>query len=371
MNHSVIDSINLGSYFNQSARFSEILISELRCKEVLTIVYPKIKVTSGLKSYANKIVNGVSKLNYPFTPVGVRKIEFSISGKPIGGIASQRIALSMHRNLTHPIHALVPEVSPEGVDMVTIHDIIPFLQASDFIKSHYDKSAYHLMYDRALRAKLLIVSTETGKRELVSALNIPDERVRVVFQGIDSSKYHPYGSNPYPDNGKIHLATIGDFNPRKRFDLLYDIVSRDGELELYHMGPVNSWSERASRLKEVAQSSGRIHVMGEVDLETLLRYLTNADLFVFISDAEGFGYPPIEAMACGTNAVLNDLPIFRETVGSYGFLSSIEKFGETIHYALKNKKDKEGLRKRAMELSIEKEIDKLVSIYREFESDGN
>ncbi len=338
---------------------------------MLTIVYPKIKVTSGLKSYAAKIINGVSKSNYPFTPVGVRKIEFSISGKPIGGIASQRLALSMHRNLTHPIHALVPEVSPEGVDMVTIHDIIPFLQASDFIKSHYDKSAYHLMYGRALRAKLLIVSTETGRRDLISALNIPDDRVRVVFQGIDSSRYRPYGGNPYPDNGKIHLATIGDFNPRKRFDILYDIVSRDEELELYHMGPVNSWSERASRLKEVAQRSGRIHGMGEVDLETLLSYVTYADLFVYISDAEGFGLPPIEAMACGTNVVLNDLPIFRETVGSYGFLSSTEKFGETIHYALKNRKSREELRKRAMELSVDKEIEKLITIYREFENDVN
>ena len=76
--------------------------------------------------------------------------------------------------------------------------------------------------------------------------------------------------------------------------------------------------------------------------------------------------PPIEALACGTNVVLNDLPIFKETVGGYGFLSSIEKFGETIQFALKNRRDPEILRTRSMEFATEREIKELISLYEEF-----
>jgi glycosyltransferase involved in cell wall biosynthesis len=335
---------------------------------VLTIVYPKIRVFSGIKTYVETVLKGLTDAKYRFTPVGVRKMEFSLSGKPIGGIASQRLGLSFHRNLGHPIHALVPELSPEGVDIVTIHDIIPVLKPSEFIKTGYDKSAYGLMYDRALKARTFVVSTETVKRELMTALNIEDERVEVIYQGIDSAKFAPNRNNPFPDNGKVHLITVGDFNPRKKFDQLYEIVSKEKDMELYHLGPVNSWSERASSLAEFARKSGNIFLKGEVDEQTLTGYLTNADLFVFISEAEGFGLPPIEAMACGTNVVLNDLPIFRETVGEFGFLTSIDKFADTLNYALKNKKSAEVLRNRSLNFSINKEITDLIKIYSKYES---
>ena len=334
---------------------------------MLTIVYPKIKVASGTKSYVDTVLGGISEAHYPFSSVGIRKIEFSVSGKPLGGIVSQRMGLLLHRNLSHPIHALVPEVSPEGVDVVTIHDIIPFLKSSEFIKTAYDRSAYNMMYERALKAKILIVSTETVKKELVTSLNIGEERVRVIYQAIDSSKFARSENNPYPDNGKVHLVTVGDFNPRKRFDLLYEMVSRNKDVELYHLGPVNSWKDRASKLADLAKKSGNIFLKGEVNEETLIRYLSNADLFVFITEAEGFGIPPIEAMSCGTNVVLNDLPIFKETIGEFGFLSSIDRFEETISYALKNKKKSEVLRNHSLKYSIKKEIADLLSIYQEIE----
>lgn len=333
---------------------------------MLTIIYPKLRVPSGNKHYSERILKGLLEANYPFKSFGVRKVEFSIAGKPYGGIVSQRFGLRVHGNFDHPIHALVPELSPEGVDIVTIHDIIPFLQPSNFIKGRYDKSAYRMMFNRALSAKILVVSTRQVKTELMENLNIPEDRLRVIYEGIDVSKFFRDSNSPYPDNGKIHLVTVGDFNPRKRFDLLYEIVAGQKDMELYHIGPTNAWTERAKKLGELAIRSGNIFQLGKLDFTALRRYLSNADLFVYISDAEGFGLPPIEALACGTNVVLNDLPIFKETVGGYGFLSSIEKFGETIQFALKNRRDPEILRTRSMEFATEREIKELISLYEEF-----
>ena len=75
----------------------------------------------------------------------------------------------------------------------------------------------------------------------------------------------------------------------------------------YHIGPVNSWTERAEMLRETASKAGNIRLLGAVDYETLGRYISDADAFVYISDGEGFGLPPTEALACGTNVVVNDL----------------------------------------------------------------
>ncbi len=334
---------------------------------MLTILYPKIKVRSGTRTYVETILRGLEKINYPFKYIGVRKVEVSFFGEPVGGIASQRLGTLLHRGLSHPVHALAPEVSPKGVDVVTIHDIIPFLKREEFIRTRYDRSAYKMMFGNALNSRILLVSTNVVKGELVSALGLEEGRVRVVYQGIDASKFYRDGTSPFPDNGKIHLVTTGDYNPRKRFDILYDIVSKHKEYELYHIGPVNSWKERANRLMEFAKRAGNIFPLGEVNDTTLRKYLSNSDLFVYISEAEGFGLPPLEAMACGTNVLLNDLPIFRETVGDFGFLSEVGKFEDYIEFALRNKKDPETLRNRALQFSVEKEISDLVSIYGELE----
>jgi len=96
-------------------------------------------------------------------------------------------------------------------------------------------------------------------------------------------------------------------------------------------------------LRETASKAGNIRLLGAVDDETLRRYISNADAFVQISDGEGFGLPPIEALACGTNLVVNNLPVFRETIGGIATISDIENFEEAVLRTLKNKRSREEL----------------------------
>jgi len=85
----------------------------------------------------------------------------------------------------------------------------------------YDKKSYNLMYGNTLNASMLISSTKLGKEELMRELKIEEERIAVVYKSIDHSKFYPDGNNLYPHDRKIHLVTVGDFNPRKRFDLIF------------------------------------------------------------------------------------------------------------------------------------------------------
>jgi glycosyltransferase involved in cell wall biosynthesis len=334
---------------------------------VLTVIYPAIRTSTGTRRYVDRILKGLNDFNYPHKEIGIRKFEISVGGKPVGGILSQKLGMGLHRRVGHPNHSLAAEVSPRDPDIVTIHDIIPLAEGNDFIKGGYDRSAYRMMYGNAFNAKILLVSTSTGKKEMTERIGIEEYRVRVIYHSIDLTKFFPDPSNPYPDDGKMHLVTVGDFNPRKRFDLLYNIISREKDFHLYHIGPTNSWKDRAEKMKRVADAAGNISIMGQVDDSTLRRYLTNADLFVYISDAEGFGYPPIEAMACGTNVVVNDLEVFRETIGDVATISTVDNFQDSIYKALNKKKESAFLVEYVKKFSLAREISSMIELYDEFE----
>lgn len=333
---------------------------------MLTVIYPIIKTPSGNRRYAERILKGLNEAGYAHKEVGVKKIEISIGGKPFGGIISQSLALKLKSFNDHPIHSLVPELTPKNGDIVTLHDIIPFIEAAKFIKNKYDSKSYEMMYSNALNARKLLSSTNYGKEEIIRELDIPAERIEVVYESIDHSKFFPDMENPYPHDAKIHLITVGDFNPRKRFDILFDIVSKNSDLELYHIGPVNSWKERASKLMKFVSNYPNIKLLGAVDDEILRKYISNADAFVYISDAEGFGLPPIEALACGTNVVVNDLPVFKETIGEIASISDTEHFEDAILRTVKNKKDREQLVNYSFKFSLEKEINSLIKLYNSF-----
>ena len=137
-------------------------------------------------------------------------------------------------------------------------------------------------------------------------------------------------------------------------------------MTLYHIGPVNSWKERAEMLRETASKAGNTRLVGAVDDETLRRYISNADAFVYISDCEGFGLPPIGALACGINVVVNDLPVFRETIGRIATISDIENFEEAVLRTLNNKRSREELVNFSKKYSLKNEIDSLIKLYNEF-----
>ncbi len=330
---------------------------------MLTIVYPKINVPSGNKNYANRIIKGLKRKNYEFKSVGIRKIEFSIGGKPFGGIISQNIQLRIHRFKDHPIHALVPEVAPKNCDVVTVHDVIPLRKNDSFISSVYDRKAYEIMYRNAINSKILISSTNVGVKEIEDGLGVPKDRIRVVYESIDHDIFYPDKENPYPNDGKYHLITVGDFNPRKRFDLLFEIFGGRDDITLYHIGPINSWKMYYEKSKRIADRFSNIKILGPKDSDSLRRYLSNAHLFVYYSEAEGFGLTPIEAMATGTNVLVNHLDVFHETLGDMAFFSDRDNFLETAYRAIANPRKPEYLVEYSKKYSLEREISDLIKIY--------
>ena len=66
--------------------------------------------------------------------------------------------------------------------------------------------------------------------------------------------------------------------------------------------------------------------MGPLPVEQVRRYLSNANAFIYLSEEEGFGYPVLEALACGTSVLINDIPVFKELFSEVASFCKLDEF---------------------------------------------
>ena len=329
----------------------------------ITLISPKIKGFSGTSSYINNVINGFRNANVEFDLKLVTKREISLFGKPFFGIFYQALSSKLIRTSTPIVHALATEVVTSHTNVVTVHDIIPFTNPEIYIHSLYDKIAYKVAFEGALKVKNILVSTNQGKDQLIEKLGVKEENIHVVYHSIDHSRYFPEKISPYPE-GEKSVVMVSDFNPRKRIDLLVKVIRNYPDISFYHIGPSQKWANNMKKISELAEGYHNIHILGPMDTEVVRRYLSNADLFVYLSEDEGFGYPILEAMACGSNVLLNDIPVFKELFTGYANFCNLDSFSiDSIYNAMKNKKSENDLISFSKRFTIKKMVENILKVY--------
>lgn len=331
---------------------------------VADILYPYTRKMSGIRRYSEKLIEGLARIGTPVKVHKIRKMEVSLGGKPAGGLISQRFFSLFARTKTGVVHSLSPDVVTGRTNIATIHDIIPFHNREVFMRTRRERLGYKIMYGR-LEELTVIVHSRYVKTQLAE-IGIDPSKIEVAGASIDTFFRPSERASPYPADGRRHVVTVGDYNPRKRFEILYGAVNSLDGVDLYHVGPVNNWTRRYTELREIARSKDRIHMLGALSDQLLVDYLTHADLFAYASDEEGAGYTPAESLACGTAAVINPIPVFRELYGDDVFYSelSTEAFASAIDGALSRPVDKEKLISAAGKFSPDEEARKVAGVYR-------
>ena len=114
----------------------------------------------------------------------------------------------------------------------------------------------------------------------------------------------------------LYFLHVGDGLPHKNLPVLLQAV-RDLPAKLVLVGVRDSDALLTGLDADVR---ARIECPSPVDDAALLRLYRGATALLLPSTAEGFGYPPLEAMACGTPAVVSDIPLLRETTGGAAML---------------------------------------------------
>ncbi|HWQ15483.1 MAG TPA: glycosyltransferase family 1 protein, partial [Roseiflexaceae bacterium] len=226
----------------------------------------------------------------------------------------------------HGVLNVVPLACPVP-SVVTIHDLSAFLFPQTFrrVNRVYTRWAIRVACRRA--ARILAVS-EFTKAEIVRWLRVPPERIAITYDACDADFAPPEPAEleafrrakGLPERFVLFIGTL---EPRKNIPALLEAYARiapetDAPLII---GGARGWLYEPILAKAEALGLGeKLRFVGYVDRSEQRLWYAAATLFAFPSLYEGFGMPPLEAMACGTPVVTSSSSSLPEVVGDAGLI---------------------------------------------------
>jgi glycosyltransferase involved in cell wall biosynthesis len=178
---------------------------------------------------------------------------------------------------------------------------------------------YSAMLPRLIRkVRAIITVSHFSKERIVRLTGVEQERVHVVFNGV-SQRFRPADSNAIKQiriDFKLsgpYILFVGSLEPRKNLALLLE-AWRLGGFDGATLAVVGGSGHMFPKFHLGSIPEG-VRLLGCVKDEILPVLYSGATAFVYPSIYEGFGLPPLEAMACGCPVALSDIPAHREVCG--------------------------------------------------------
>jgi glycosyltransferase involved in cell wall biosynthesis len=183
----------------------------------------------------------------------------------------------------------------------------------------------------ARRAAHIIAISEASKQDVVALLDLPPEKVVVTHLGVDLRVFHPGAVAGTADclAGRYgvrrpYILYVGKLEPRKNLPALigaFSIVAPEFPHQQLVIAGSPGWDYQ-SIYAAAAQAScrERVCLTGFVAEKDLPALYAGADLFVYPSSYEGFGFPVLEAMACGVPTITSDVSSLPEVAGEAALL---------------------------------------------------
>ena len=191
------------------------------------------------------------------------------------------------------------------------------------------------------------------KEDAIAAYALDESRVVVIPQGV-GEEFKPDRDLPRPID-EPYILYVGTLEPRKNIPLLVESFAQFRRHGFPHLlalvGPMGWMSEQVTEALARSKIADYVRLPGYV--ADLAPWYNHADFLVYPSSYEGFGLPPLEAMACGTPVVLPAGVSLREVAGDAALL--IEPFtGEGMVNAMEALAADAGLRDRLRQKGLER-----------------
>ena len=279
-----------------------------------------------------------------------------------------------------PHYVLPPAVRCRSV--VTIHDCIHLM----FPQYLPNRAAYAYakasMWSAARQSSRILTVSEASKRDLLRFFDVPPDKIVVVYNAIDDQ----FSATPAEDVARVReryqldhefVLYVGNVKPHKNLVRLieaFDKLRGRGfdDLKLLIIGDEISKLPALRRAVHQYKLHKHVRFLGFLPADTLAVLYRLAKVFVFPSLYEGFGLPPLEAMACGTPVVTSNVSSLPEVVGDAAMLIDpydVESIADGISRVLSDPALASELRGRgilrAREFSWERSVARTRALYQE------
>ena len=278
----------------------------------------------------------------------------------------------LNKFLDQPDVFFAPNFGYWGLDsktsvVVAVHDL-SFLRYPEFFAWRGRAWARFVKPRRlAKRASHLIAMSESTKADIVALLGVAPEKVSVVYSGLlPQFRPVPRGYDKvqhvlkkYHLPGK-YILSLGTLEPRKNlvglilaYNQLVQILGKESVPPLVLAGPPGWLYQETLRTVNASPHKERILLPGSISEADRPFVYAAAKLFVYPSFFEGFGFPPLEAMACGVPVVTSRVSSIPEAVGTAALTIDPHRVNE-ITEALKLLLTDEPARKEFMARGLER-----------------
>ncbi len=334
---------------------------------VLTIIAPDLKpeMRTGGALYTDTVIAELRKAGVPFRLLRLPVWDFRL-GPFHAGYHPRLLYYQLTVRPRGIVHTFLPQIVPPTTRIVTIQSM----------GIGHPNPLTNFIFQRARRALLryprfYVGVSEASKRGIMADLGLPADRLRIAPSGVDTETFRP-GAGPRPaafEANKIVLLHVGHGLPRKGVHLLVEALGHldAGRFQLVRAGPPTDAAYVARYTARARELGVQVTECGYIPQTSLPPYYGNADLLVFPTSAEGASLTPLEAMACGTNLVLSDIPPNREVGEGVATFAPLEAAGlaDAIRDALDHRRSPDVLRERALRYSWARTAQTYIDIYRE------
>ena len=264
--------------------------------------------------------------------------------------------------------------------IVTVHDIIPILAWRGLIP-YFNYPHKPRLFEYSINslkyANHIIAVSENTKKDLIKHCGLKNKNISVIYNGCDSS-FKPLTKNQkkklrnnkfkFPiDSFLILITGEGYKNHETALKVLKELRSRKKNIYLVRLGPKNkNWQN----LKNNLSLNQYVIELSGLKINEVSELYNSVDCLLFPSWYEGFGFPPLEAMANGLPVVASNVASIPEVIGDAGLLynpNDVEGMIKGITMIMNDEKTREEMINKGIKQSSffkwEKSIEKLVNVY--------
>jgi glycosyltransferase involved in cell wall biosynthesis len=258
---------------------------------------------------------------------------------------------------THFFNYIVPP-GVRGKAIATVHDMA-FLRFPETVRAK-TRHLLQLGLKKSLkRSDAIVTVSEFSKKEILHFYEYPPDKVHVIKNGVDLDKFNNISSREYIGKVKAKYGISGDYilylgnlEPRKNIERLIEAFARVKDSPNLVIAGGKGWlySSIFEKAKSVGKKSN-VFFPGYVEDADKAALYSGAVFFAFPSLYEGFGMPPLEAMACGAPCLVSNAASLPEVCGDaaiYADPNSIEDMSSKIEQLLSDGALRSNLRQRGL-----------------------